>query len=228
MFRIIITVLTPLLTLPIIVSCEVEEILPSDSERVVWENYHPFAEEGKTWIFSCGIYDKKDQVLRDDNTKPAYKYQMKGDTVISGFTYLKTFASDEAAYGDTLWHYVGAARDTLLKAQFVDADGRRERLLYDFGLTWGNVMQWYGTIISDSGKQLYHIEGCDRRAVFFSRNDGGNAIIGVWVEGIGEATNGVFDPIGKRHARLLRCYDRLGCCYDRNHKYKVTDVYDYE
>ena len=186
--------------------CTVDDIIVPDSERVVPEDYHCFAEEGKVWVYAAAE--------NADDLHESYRYQIVGDTLLNGKNYKKMYLREAATYGDSEWHYIGAVRDTLMKVRFVDKGKRDERLLYDFGLVSGNILRWYGYILLPTNPPRKYIEGIMRNVVDVYTSD--NKFKDSWVEGIGAAM-GVcvsFDPIRKERSILVKCLDPKGLCYD--------------
>ena len=220
-YKVLFTSLLPLILCFALVSCIVDDIIVPDSERVVSEDYMPFAEEGKVWVYGSTRIDY-------NNIPEQYRYQICGDTILNDRHYKKMFICEEDRYGDSQMHYIGAVRDTLLKVQFVDKGQRKERLLYDFGLQSGNMMRWYGyTLIAGYGNNNFqkNIEGKLRH--YWNVYSSDNKFSDTWIEGIGGAKYQYtayeptdksqfmsLDPIKKRKSILIRCEDSEGCCYD--------------
>lgn len=209
--------LSPLILSFAMISCIVDDIVVPDSERVVPVDYRPFAEEGKIWVY--GVTN-----LGCGNIPEQYRYQIVGDTLLGNRHYKKMYAREADKYNDTLMHYIGAVRDTLMKVLFVDAGQHKERLLYDFGLQPENMMRWYGyTLIASYYQKNKDVEGKIRHtiAIYTSNHE----IDDIWIEGIGcaKAMYASYDPVTKRRSTLIRCDDTEGCCYDYRKNYQIIE-----
>lgn len=185
------------LLLGCVTGCSYAEIIKPDSERVVPEDYIPFAEEGKHWTY-CTYSDE------------VYQYLVSGDTTIANVQYKKMFIREDEHYGDSLYHYIGAVRDTLMKVLFVDVAGHDERMIYDFGMDYMDMMRWHGETLICNGNDTITIEGQQRIVVYISSSS--QKIDGYWVVGIGNISN--YDPVMRRYSFLKRCDENEGCCYD--------------
>lgn len=194
-------------------SCTVDDIVVPDSERVVPVDYRPFAEEGKVWVYGVTSFG-------DDSIPEQYRYQIVGDTLLGDRRYKKMYAREEDQYNDTLMHYIGAVRDTLMKVIFVDKGQRKERMLYDFGLQPENMMRWYGYTVMIGSQYSLIAEGIRRKALVVSTSNADFSVL--WIEGIGlGGKNGYgYDPVTKRYCFLKQCFDMRGCCYDCQQRYE--------
>lgn len=211
-FKLLFTSLSPLILSFAMISCIVDDIVVPDSERVVPVDYRPFAEEGKIWVYGFTNHFF-------DSIPEQYRYQIVGDTLLGNRLYKKMYAREADKYNDTLMHYIGAVRDTLMKVLFVDADQRKERLLYDFGLQSENMMRWYGYTLMIGSQYSLIIEGKQRNALYVSTSNADFSVL--WIEGIGLGGKYGYgyDPITKRICSLKQCFDMEGCCYDCKQRY---------
>lgn len=189
-------------------SCTVDDIVVPDNERLVPEDYLPFAEEGKVWVYAG---EKVNNIIPTE----LYRYLIKGDTLLSGKQYKKMYLLESASVTEGQYRYIGAVRDSLMKVLFIDSSKRKERLIYDFGLQDGNQMRWCGYTLMAGDAYQKVVHGSTRRVLPVCSSN--HAFNDTWIEGIGCASGGwytSFDPILKRKSVLMKCNYSEGCCYD--------------
>ncbi len=112
------------------------------------QEYHPFVEDGKTWI--CYDYEYENSMLRDSTTYRYECFKIEGDTIINNVKYSKLlnigwlkhrFIGEKGRYEiyftyDTL--YAGALRESERRVWFWRNGDTEERLLYDFNMHVGD------------------------------------------------------------------------------------------
>ena len=205
-----------------------EEVYLPDDQRTVPEDYVPFSEDGKRWVYgNYNWIDKSESFL--------YSYKTAGDTLLNYRLYRKLYTSNDADEDAADWRYIGAVRDTLMKVFFVDSGKDGERLLYDFGLLPGSRLKWYGakvyTNITESRilSQGYRYRYIDT-ALGYDWNEGP-----YWIEGIGGYDLSqlyTYDPISfvtDKSGLLLRCYRGDLCIFDqrdlKRESYNYAELY---
>ena len=189
-----------------------EEVYLPDDQRTVPEDYVPFSEDGKRWVYGeFNRIDKSDTVY--------YSYKTAGDTLLNHRLYRKLYTSNDADEDAADWHYIGAVRDTLMKVFFVDSGKDGERLLYDFGLQPGSRLKWYGAKVYTKFNR-YGILSQGRRYRFIEAALGYDWTEGpTWIEGIGSFDTYLrytYDPIlfvTDKSGLLLKCYHGDTCIF---------------
>ena len=91
--------------------------------------YHPFAEDGKTWETQVG------EIMEN-----LYCNRIDGDTVINGENWKKVY-NYIAFPNDYTYSYYAAIREVGKKVYAIAKGSTRPRLLYDFGLKKGDLVR---------------------------------------------------------------------------------------
>lgn len=177
--------------------------------------YDPMLAEGKRW--ECDTWYGQ-----------TVEYKVCGDTVIDNVAYKKVFKSSQKDYGDSQFHYFGAARDHNRRTYIIYAEGSEpsialqsrcdpgtgELLLYDFslgGITRTGVEG--GLMVGGMWADNILANGVERRSIFFHSINGQDSetiIDGYEIyEGIGLRYLEPFLPHrGAKNAEIIstRCY----------------------
>ena len=97
-------------------------------EQTLYEAYHPFLKEGKTWNYQEYYHN----LLDDEQWSKDVSYVINGTTEIDGKSYYKTYRISEEGS-----EYYCALREEDRKVwQYTSDDG--DQLLYDFGMSIGD------------------------------------------------------------------------------------------
>lgn len=157
--------------------------------------YYPISVDNHTWkITNFGL------VLFH------YSDFIDGDTVINNTTYHKLF---QQMYGSESIYQIGLIRDDIAEQKVYSFDGIQDRLLYDFGVDVGDVVD----VFSMSGQnnvtvqsiETVVVNGTSRKKITVM----GEFSNGIWIEGIG-STRGVMDPV---LGPIVDYFPTLACFY---------------
>ncbi len=147
------------------------------------DEYIPFVEEGKTWIYSA-ISDIYGTPIGRD-----VYFTMNGNTVINDKTYKKVYCKFVNYYKDSEQHYFCAVREESLRVFIVEPDTEEEKLLYDFSLPDEKLELSYDdqTFVRNSGTIDEHFSNMMNYKLYesFDAINHGYSGIGVWKEGVG-------------------------------------------
>lgn len=170
------------------------------------KDYVPFVEDGKVWnmeLVSTWQSWPDYGIVRNET------WELKGDTVIKGTSYIKYYEEGGLR---------GAMREEDKKVYFLNVNNNQETLLYDFNLTEGGRINNYETeYVLTAEDHVKSGEYVFRRMKIVDVNDSRNT--NYWIEGIG-ALEGPCNPFysmrtGGVDISIASCYVGGQCIYDK-------------
>jgi hypothetical protein len=118
--------------------------------QTLYEAYHPFLKEGKTWNYQEYYHD----IWNDEQWTKDVSYVINGTTEIDGKTYYKMYRKSEGGS-----EYCCALREEGRKV-WMHTNDKGDCLLYDFGMSVGdNYMpndEWHVLRLADVGTMRFH------------------------------------------------------------------------
>ena len=168
---------------------------------------YPFIKEGKMWSCYAHYYNYN------------FNYKMMGDTTIGTKTYKKIYIQNSTKYGDEAWYYYGAVREKRDEVYMIDAEEKKEFLLYDWGIdlydseigldyftTKGEINLFFRDITpyKNTNRRLYRYSMLQIISSYY------------WLEGVGDLGN-PFKPCDLGSS-LISCFEDDVCIYQSDNE----------
>lgn len=197
--------LVALCLLPLLTACSNDD---EWSTRELPEDYHVLFKDGKSWR-----YKSQDCFYSD---------AIQGDTLINGKQFKKLYRTYEQAPAGDSTRYFAAVREASLRAFYVLANTKTEKLLFDFGAKVDErfrIGPLHGTyIVKIVGEVTSEPDGIKRIQWSLCPECGGAQITELrywhWLDGIGNETDLLNESGNWQDSHLLQCYEDDRCIYE--------------
>ena len=151
-------------------------------------DYHPFIEEGKTWIYEvCN----PQAYHANDNRNWTETYHLTGDTLINSHNCKKLHLSSDLQEG-LVNYYCGALFEDGSRVYFILPESQTPQLLYDFSCKKGDTFVIHGHEMVMKEQLDIPYEGTSLNVLKWSQKEN-DMQKSLWVEGIGSTTNNLID-----------------------------------